>query len=137
MDSNYTTGDDIFECQQCGSCCKGFGGTYVTPENIHEIAAYINCDTEKFIQNYCDKSGSKYVLTSGSDGYCIFFDRIRQCTIHDVKPFMCRTWPFIQGVIDFPENWEIMSGSCPGMKKEVPHKKIVQIAEIEKKRISS
>jgi len=108
MDSEYKTGDDIFKCRQCGDCCKGFGGTYVTKQNILDIAAHISFDPKTFIGHYCDKSGSKYVLTRGKDGYCIFFDKTEQCTIHEVKPYMCRAWPFIQSVIDYPENWNIM-----------------------------
>lgn len=132
MDSQYKTGDDIFKCQQCGACCKGYGGTYVTKHNIEKIAAYINVDPNKFIFTYCDKSGSRYVLTLGSDDYCIFFDKTEQCTIHPVKPYMCRAWPFIQSVINYPENWDIMANSCPGMKKDIPHRDLVRIVKIEK-----
>ncbi|MCP4672692.1 MAG: YkgJ family cysteine cluster protein [Desulfobacula sp.] len=137
MDCEYKTCDDIFECQQCGACCKGYGGTYVTKQNIDQIAAYINFDPNKFIGTYCDKSGSKYVLTRGSDGYCIFFNKTRQCTIHPVKPYMCRAWPFIQSVIDYPENWNIMANSCPGMKKDIPHKELVQIVKSEKENMDN
>ena len=52
MDSKYKTSNDIFECRQCGDCCKGFGGTYVTKQNIVDIAAYKNYDPEKFISYF-------------------------------------------------------------------------------------
>lgn len=141
----YKTSYDIFQCQQCGKCCKGFGGTYVTEQNRFDIAEYINFDhknstrdyTKNFIDQYCDKSGSRYVLTLGKDGCCIFFDNKKQCTIHPVKPLMCMTWPFIQAVIDHPENWNIMADSCPGMKKNIPYKDLVQIIKIEKKKIKN
>ncbi len=132
MDYQYKTGDDIFRCQQCGACCKGYGGTYVTKQNIADITEYIKCDPDKFIDQYCDKSGSKYVLTRGSDSYCIFFNKTEQCIIHPLKPYMCRAWPFIQSVIDYPENWNIMANSCPGMKKNIPRKDLVQIVKFEK-----
>jgi len=135
MDSKYKTSNDIFECRQCGDCCKGFGGTYVTKQNIVDIAAYKNYDPEKFIEHYCDKSGSRYVLTLGRDEFCIFFNKTEQCTIHQVKPYMCRAWPFIQSVIDYPENWNIMANSCPGIKKNIPHKELVQIVITEKKKM--
>lgn len=141
MDSEYKTSADIFKCRQCGECCKGFGGTYVTKQNIFDIAEYINFDPEKFpekfIDKYCDKSGSKYVLTLGEDGFCIFFDKIKQCTIHPVKPYMCRAWPFIQAVIDYPENWNIMANSCSGIRKDIPYKNLVQIVKIEKEKLKN
>jgi len=122
-----TTAKDIFECQQCGDCCKGFGGTYITNQDISRIASFINVQPDKFIIDYCDHSGSRLVLTLGTDGYCIFFHREKQCTIHPVKPLMCRAWPFIKTLIKNPENWNAMAGSCPGMKKDVPHKELRQI----------
>ncbi len=128
MVSELKTGKDIFQCKQCGECCNGFGGTYVTKEDIKNIAEYIHIDIEKFISDFCDTSGRKYVLTQGKDDKCIFFDSKKQCTIHPVKPYMCKAWPFIQAIVKFPENWDAMAGSCPGMKKNIPHnilKKIV------------
>ena len=131
------TGIDIFECRLCGECCKGFGGTYVTRQDIINISTFINFDPEKFIARYCDKSGSRNVLTRGKDGYCIFFDKIKQCTLHPVKPYMCKAWPYIQVILDHPENWNAMANSCPGMKKDVPDKDLQKIVAAEKQRLDN
>jgi uncharacterized protein len=130
-----TIGQDIFNCVQCGECCKGFGGTYVSDRDIVRIADYVDCTTEFFVKNYCEKSGSKQVLACGSDGYCIFFERQKQCTIHPVKPYMCRAWPFIRPVLRYPENWNIMAGSCSGMKKDVPEDLVLKTVKIEVKKL--
>jgi len=135
MDSNYKTCDDIFQCRQCGECCSGFGGTYVTQQDMINISLYLNSNPEKFIDRYCDTSGSKYVLTLGKDGRCIFFDTVLQCTIHPVKPYMCKAWPFIRTVIKHPENWNAMANSCPGMKKDIPSKDLKRIVSIEKDKL--
>ncbi len=128
---------DFFECQLCGNCCNGFGGTYVTPRDIINISRYIGFDPEKFIAKYCDPSGSRHVLTLGKDGFCIFFDKIIQCTIHPVKPYMCKAWPFIQTIIKHPENWNAMANSCPGMKKDIPYKDLQRIVAREKQRLDN
>ncbi len=128
MGSEFNTGNDIFQCRQCGECCTGFGGTYVTEQDIENIADYINVDVDKFISKFCDMSGTRHVLSQGENGKCIFFDMEKQCTIHPVKPYMCMAWPFIQAIVKHPENWNAMADSCPGMKKNVPEeilKKIV------------
>ncbi len=111
---------DLFDCQMCGECCRGFGGTYVTDKDIQNIAAYIEAPLETFVEIYCRPSGSKLVLAQKDDGYCIFFDPTRQCTIHPVKPRMCRQWPYIPSVLIDPFNWEIMSGACPGIRTDFP-----------------
>lgn len=137
MGCEYKTCDDIFECQLCGDCCKGFGGTYVTEQDIKEICKYIDSDKEKFKSTYCDPSGSRFVLTRGKDGCCIFFEKEKQCTIHPVKPYMCRAWPFIKTILKNPENWNIMANSCPGMKKDIPHDALKKIVKIEKEKLDS
>lgn len=137
MASEVKTCDDIFECRLCGDCCNGFGGTYVTQQDIINISAYINFDPEKFIDRYCDKSGTRNVLTLGKDGYCVFFDTSDYCTIHPVKPYMCKAWPFIQTVIRHPENWNTMADSCPGMKKNIPHKDLQKIVALEKEKLDA
>ena len=108
---------DIFNCIKCGDCCKGYGGTFVTGDEIKKIADYLKTDPEKFVENYCRMSGGKPVLGQGKDGYCIFWEDI--CKIHPVKPRMCKMWPFIQSVLVDVQNWQIMSASCPGIRTDV------------------
>jgi len=108
---------DIFNCKKCGECCKGYGGTFVTDKDIKAIAAYINSDPADFVKNYCVLSGNKPVIAQGKNGYCIFWDKI--CTIHPVKPRMCRAWPFIESVLTDITNWKIMAASCPGICTDV------------------
>lgn len=109
--------DDVFLCKQCGECCKGYGGTYVTPQDVSAIARYIQVTEEELLENYCRLSGSRPLLAQKENGFCIFWDKL--CTIHPVKPRMCKAWPFIPAVIVEPANWEIMAGSCPGIRTDV------------------
>ena len=110
--------EELFECRRCGDCCKGFGGTYLAGEDIEAISRYIGSNPEKFVARYCSHSGTKPVLAQRSDGYCIFWDKI--CTIHPVKPRMCRKWPFIESILVDAKNWLIMADSCPGIYTDIP-----------------
>ncbi len=117
MPSNPVTRADLFTCTQCGACCKGFGGTYVNETDIAVIADYLGLSPSLFKNSYCVPSGNRSVLTQRSDGYCIFWDR--NCTIHPVKPHMCRTWPFISSLWVDVTNWYIMADACPGMRSDI------------------
>jgi Fe-S-cluster containining protein len=117
MPSEILTAEDMFECTQCGVCCKGFGGTYVSEEDIAAIAGYLSISPDTVRHRYCAPSGRRLVLGQKEDGYCLFFDR--NCTIHPVKPRMCRMWPFIPSLLTDLTNWRIMAGSCPGMKQDL------------------
>ena len=114
---------DLFTCTKCGECCKGYGGTYVTSEEIAAIATFIGVEHQQFILNYCKLSGGQPLLAQGANGYCVFWDTA--CTIHPVKPRMCRQWPFIDGVLKDILNWHIMAASCPGMRTDLPDELIL------------
>jgi uncharacterized protein len=105
---------DLFECIQCGECCKGYGGTYVTEADIQAIADFMNLSAETVRRRYSVPSGNKRLLVQGENGYCVFLDR--NCTIHPVKPRMCRQWPFIAGVLKDVANWRAMASCCPGIR---------------------
>lgn len=109
---------DIFECTMCGKCCQGYGGTYVTETDIQAIAEFIGKSPETVREEYCQLSGGKPVLAQGEDGKCVFFTD--KCSIHPVKPKMCRKWPFLEAVLRDEKNWERMASCCPGCKTGVP-----------------
>ncbi|MCU0563720.1 MAG: YkgJ family cysteine cluster protein [Desulfobacterales bacterium] len=116
-DNRTPTPDRLFHCTRCGECCRGFGGTYVSDADMGAIAELVGCPPEDFARRYCRTSGGRPLLAQRDDGYCIFYDG--GCTIHPVKPRMCRRWPFIESVRTDPLNWSIMAGSCPGMRTDV------------------
>ena len=112
-------GEEIFSCRQCGDCCNGYGGTYVSRGDVEAIAAYIGIDPEQFAERFCSKSGDRLVLAQQENSFCIFWKE-RICSIHPVKPKMCRAWPFIESLLVDPENWEKMASMCPGIRQGVP-----------------
>ncbi|MFZ2632426.1 MAG: YkgJ family cysteine cluster protein [Desulfosalsimonadaceae bacterium] len=121
--------EDLFECRKCGDCCKGFGGTYVTPADILNIAQFIGTSPDTFVRDYCQMSGGLPVLAQKKDLYCVFWDEVKLCSIHPVKPRMCKAWPFIESVVVDPANWEIMSGSCPGIRTDYPLHIVQQVVQ--------
>jgi Fe-S-cluster containining protein len=105
---------DFFECQKCGECCKGYGGAFVNNHEIERISAYLSIDRERFLSDYCDWSGRRPLIRTSESGYCVFWDEL--CTIHEVKPRMCKVWPFIESILVDKANWSIMKSMCPGIR---------------------
>ena len=118
MQSNLLEPGDVFQCLKCGDCCHGFGGTVISAEDSRAIAEYTGIDPDRFATDYCVQSGERTLLSQGPDGYCVFWKKI--CTVHPVKPRMCRQWPFIDSILVDPRNWLIMADSCPGMRTDLP-----------------
>lgn len=119
---------DIFTCKMCGDCCRGYGGTYVTPEEIEALSTFVGTDSQTFVAQYCRMSGQRPLIRQGDNGYCIFWDKM--CTVHPVKPTMCRKWPYLESVLIDIDNWKIMANSCPGIQIDASDEKI--IAEVKK-----
>ncbi len=115
----------LFECRQCGECCKGYGGTYVSAEDTVLISRFIGADPATFVDKYCQLSGRRPVLAQAEDGYCVFCED-GACTIHPVKPVMCRAWPFIKSVLVDVGNWHAMARACPGINTDLDDEVIRQ-----------
>lgn len=124
MPSDDPNSSPIFNCTQCGDCCKGYGGTYLSKTDIVRIADYIGMSPDAFMTTHCRMSGGKPLLAQKNDGYCAFWDRL--CTIHPVKPRMCRQWPYIKSVLKAVENWRAMASMCPGMDADAPAEAVKQ-----------
>lgn len=108
----------VFTCQKCGECCRGYGGTFVTDRDIVNISKYLNIDSHRFVADFCELSGGKPILAQRQSGFCLFWDKL--CTIHPVKPKMCRIWPFIESLLVDASNWKVMASSCPGIRIDLP-----------------
>ena len=133
MKSKEVTKDDIFECTMCGECCVGYGGTYVTEDDIKRIAKFTDLDETSFVEKYCNDSAGKPVLAVDNQGKCVFF--IEKCTIHPVKPRMCKAWPYIKGVLKEPSNWNLMATACEGIKTNFKEEDIVRCIREEQKKL--
>jgi Fe-S-cluster containining protein len=121
--------DSIFKCQMCGDCCNGYGGTYVSDKDIQKIADFIGTDPARFVDRYCHISGGKPLLSQAESGYCVFWDPIQMCTIHPVKPRMCKAWPFLKSVLIDMNNWLMMAQCCPGIHTDVPERLIRDVIQ--------
>ena len=108
---------DLFQCQKCGDCCKGYGGVFVNEQEIKHISRYLNIDSDSFLRNYCQWSGGRPLIRTSESGYCVFWDKV--CTIHPVKPRMCKIWPFIDSLLVDPANWDVIHSMCPGVSENV------------------
>jgi Fe-S-cluster containining protein len=105
---------DFFECQKCGDCCKGYGGAFVNDHEAERISDYLGIDQDLFLSDYCDWSGRRPMIRTAESDYCIFWDEL--CTIHEVKPRMCKIWPFIESILVDTSNWAVMKSMCPGIR---------------------
>lgn len=105
-----------FECTGCGSCCTGSPGyVWVNEAEIEALALAIGQNVESFDETYVRKVGLRKTLREFPNGDCVFFDsEKRSCSVYDVRPRQCRTWPFWDSNLRTPESWAQTCRVCPG-----------------------
>ena len=101
-----------FTCTGCGSCCRGEGYVWMTPPEIEAIAKHLGITSDQFGKRYLRRVGRSLSLTEKPNHDCIFWDD--GCTVYDVRPTQCRTFPFWPENIETPGAWEAVLHQCPG-----------------------
>lgn len=92
-----------FKCQRCATFCCKLGGPKLTERDIERIKQ-VGYSAEDFLEPLSNKEFKGLPVMRGSlknreDGSCIFlkFDEekgIHKCSIYNVRPTLCRLYPF-------------------------------------------
>jgi Fe-S-cluster containining protein len=115
-----------FACTQCGNCCTGPSGyVWFTPDEGQRIADRLGIEEREFRRRYAKRRFGKWTLGEikrDTDVYdCVFLKHTesgqRVCSIYDVRPTQCRTWPFWEENLASPEAWDQAAVGCPGMRR--------------------
>lgn len=79
------------DCGACRNCCKRLSPA-VSKKEIINIAKYLKIPQQEFEERYSsfNKRTATYILRSP----CPFFQE-NSCLIEDVRPEMCRTYPYL------------------------------------------
>ncbi len=111
---------DTNGCSEClGNCCTGSSGfIWVNPEEIKEIAKFLNLAKIDFINQYLYKVKYKYSIKElqidEQNFACVFFDlEKRGCKIYSHRPTQCKSFPFWE---HFKDKKEEVAKECPAIK---------------------
>jgi len=106
-------------CETCGgACCTGASGyIWAKYPEIEKMADFLSLTVEEFAIRYLKKVKHRYSLVEKrleDDNFaCIFFNNeLKQCSIYEVRPRQCRTFPFWE---TFKNNKEEVKNECPGI----------------------
>lgn len=113
-----------FECAQCGRCCAGpeEGYVWVTEDEIVQIAAQLGILPEQMRRSYLRRVGANYtIIEQPQTNDCMFLQSDaqgnRRCTIYQVRPRQCRTWPFWRSNLASPRDWAVAGTRCKGINR--------------------
>lgn len=115
MDKWYKEGLK-FKCQGCSHCCSiGPGYVWLSEEEINKIASFLKLPRDIFLKKYCLTAMGKISLKELLPSYDCIFLKDKKCSIYEVRPLQCRTFPFWKDVIASKKAWDKMGKTCPGI----------------------
>jgi hypothetical protein len=104
----------LFECTQCGKCCRGEPGyVWVTRDEIGPMADALKMSREEFAKRYLRREGLRVSLQERSGGDCVLWHG--RCTVYAARPKQCRTFPFWKEAIVSKRDFDAMRRGCPGV----------------------
>lgn len=106
-----------FECTACGKCCVNHGEfsyVYSTREEREALAAHFGLSREAFEARYCEAVPGGVSFKSAGDA-CIFLAG-RRCSVYELRPAQCRTFPFWPELLVDEDTWRRdVASFCPGV----------------------
>ncbi len=108
---------DPIRCGTCeGNCCIGESGyIWITQDEIEKLSLFLDKNIDEVIANDLKKVAYKYSINEikldENNFACKFFDLSKkQCSIYEVRPNQCRTFPF----------WDYFKERINEVKEECP-----------------
>ncbi len=114
-------GPKRFGCTRCGNCCMEPGYVFMSVDEMNAIAAALELSLSAFKTKYdieWDAGASSWTIDATDGNGCPLLDPNRGCTVNDVKPNQCRTFPFWDEMLDDQAEWESAKRFCPGLDAE-------------------
>ena len=87
--------------------------------DIMRLAAHLQMEPDAMLARYALFVSGKYRLTTGPDGYCVFY--AEGCGVHPGRPDVCRAWPYFRGNIIDADSHAMAAEDCPGINMQAPH----------------
>jgi len=97
--SNDLVKADCGDCEGCFACCCGMGNSIVLdPLDVHRLITGLNQSFEALLASYLELNVVDGIILpnlkmQGSRECCAFLNEAGRCTIHAIRPGICRLFP--------------------------------------------
>ena len=97
--SNDLVKADCGDCQGCFACCCGMGNSIILdPLDVHRLTTGLNQSFEALLASYLELNVVDGIILpnlkmQGSRECCAFLNEEGRCTIHAIRPGICRLFP--------------------------------------------
>ena len=118
----------VYDCCECGNCCKLYD-ILLDKNDIERISAYLGLPENDFIEKYLAADGENYKI---KDKPCCFLDADGKCRIYEVRPTVCRDFPYtdkpyrlynMYGLLSFSEECPVIFEIIKRLKRIYNYKR--------------
>lgn len=87
------------DCRGCSACCQGMGNSIVLdPYDVYRLTTGLNCKFEELLGRQLDLNVVDNIILpnlkmSGEGERCGFLSEEGRCSIHSLRPGICRIFP--------------------------------------------
>lgn len=123
----YTANDmvkaDCGGCKGCHECCTGMGESIVLdPCDIYRLTNGLKIRAAELFQNALELNVVDGVILpnlkmQGEEEACIFLNQKGRCTIHEIRPGICRMFPLGRYYENGKFSYFLQHGECPMQPK--------------------
>jgi Fe-S-cluster containining protein len=104
-----------FQCQTgCTRCCEQPGFIYLAEADVPRMAAFLAMTPVDFERKHVYRTRNFIRLRTPKVGRCTFLAEAG-CSIHEVKPMQCRSFPFWPELLESKKEWRKTASWCPGI----------------------
>ena len=104
-----------FECTACGRCCTRTGLVLFEDEDVARISAHLELAPEVFRARFLTYDEGLWFVDVHEGLPCVFLDEQSKCTVHEVKPIQCSSYPFWPELFESRDAWLSERPHCEGI----------------------
>ena len=90
---------ECHDCKGCSDCCRGMGTSIILdPYDVYRLSKGLNLTFEQLLGSYAELNVVDGIILpnlkmSGTDESCMFLNEAGRCSIHSIRPGICRLFP--------------------------------------------
>lgn len=142
-DGRFYTANDLVKadcggCRGCSSCCRGMGSSItLDPLDVHRLCAGLAMGFMELLDRYVELNIVDGLILpnlkmAGEDAACAFLNREGRCSIHAIRPGICRLFPLGRFYEHGTFRYFLQVHECPKPKTKIRVRKWVDEPEFER-----
>lgn len=129
---------DCHGCQGCSACCQGMGNSItLDPYDVYRLTTGLGKSLEQLLEREVELNVAEGIILpnlkmQGTQERCAFLDAAGYCSIHPLRPGICRLFPLGRVYEEGTFRFFLQTGECRANRTKVKVSKWVDTPELPK-----